>query len=179
MWVLPQPTRLDECIWKHPKLVFAGRTGAGKTSLAVACLRRWAASAGRVAAFVHAYELAVARLQHPAGHGEPELVEHAMMLPMVLVDDIGSEREMAGNAVHDVVFARHAEDRALWVTTGLTRAQLVTRYGAGIVRRLLERARVIQVGRPKVKERIRKRRRRREVSFFEKACPISPLANAL
>ncbi len=68
-----------------------------------------------------------------------------MKYPLVLVDDVGSERDMAGNAVPDVIFVRHAEDRALWVTTGLTRAQLATRYGPGIVRRLLERARVIQV----------------------------------
>jgi hypothetical protein len=56
------------------------------------------------------------------------------------------ERDSAGNAVPDVIFARHANDLPLWVTTGLTRPQLVTRYGTGIVGRLFERAMVIQVG---------------------------------
>ena len=64
---------------------------------------------------------------------------------MVLVDDLGSEREMSGSAVPDVIFTRHAEDRPLWVTTGLTRDQLVVRYGTGIVRRLFERSKVINL----------------------------------
>jgi DNA replication protein DnaC len=137
---------LDKAIWRQAKLVFTGAASAGKTSLAVACLRRWAAESGRPAAFFHAYALGVARIQHAAGHGEPEIVGHAMKSPLTLVDDLGSEREMSGSAVPDVIFIRHAEDRPLWVTTGMTRAQLVARYGAGIVRRLLERATVIQLG---------------------------------
>jgi DNA replication protein DnaC len=141
----------SEGIWKQPKLVFTGAAGAGKTSLAVACLRQWAAQSGKTAVFIHAYALGIARLQHAAGHGEPEIVERAMRYPMVLVDDVGSEREMAGNALPDVIFVRHAENHPLWVTTGLTRAQLVARYGTGIVRRLLERATLIQVGPPKSK----------------------------
>jgi DNA replication protein DnaC len=136
---------LADGIWSQPKLVFTGAAGAGKTSLAVACLRRWAAQSGRAAVFLHAYALSIARIQHAAGHGEPEIVERAMKCPMVLVDDVGSEREMAGSAIPDVIFVRHAEERPLWVTTGLTRPQLVTRYGTGIVRRLLERATVIEV----------------------------------
>jgi DNA replication protein DnaC len=140
-----------EGIWKQPKLVFTGAAGTGKTSLAVACLRQWAVQSGKTAMFIHAYALGIARLQHAAGHGEPEIVERAMRCPMVLVYDVGSEREMAGNALPDVIFVRHAEDRPLWVTTGLTRAQLVARYGTGIVRRLLERATLIQVGPPKSK----------------------------
>jgi DNA replication protein DnaC len=123
-----------------------GAASAGKTSLAVACVRRWVAEYARPAGFFHAYALGVARIQHPAGHGEPEIVHRAMHAPMVLVDDLGSEREMSGSAVPDVMFTRHAEDRPLWVTTGLTRDQLVVRYGTGIVRRLFERAKVINLG---------------------------------
>jgi ATP-dependent exoDNAse (exonuclease V) beta subunit len=87
-----------------------------------------------------------ARIQHPAGHGEPDVVDDAMKFPLALIDDLGSERDTAANAVPDVIFARHAEDLPLWVTTGLTRAQLRGRYGAGIVGRLFERATVIPVG---------------------------------
>jgi DNA replication protein DnaC len=136
----------SEGIWRQAKLVFTGAAGAGKTSLAVACLRQRAAQSGKTAVFIHAYALGIARLQHAAGHGEPEIVERAMHCPMVLVDDVGNEREMAGNALPDVIFVRHAEDRPLWVTTGLTRTQLIARYGTGIVRRLFERATLIQVG---------------------------------
>jgi DNA replication protein DnaC len=136
----------NEGLWKQAKLVFTGAAGAGKTSLAVACLRQSAAQSGKATVFVHAYALGIARLQHAAGHGEPAIVERAMQTPMVLLDDLGSEREMAGSAIPDVIFVRHAESRPLWVTTGFTRTQLVARYGTGIVRRLFERATLIQVG---------------------------------
>jgi hypothetical protein len=43
---------------------------------------------------------------------------------------------MSGSAVPDVIFTCHADDRPLWVTTGLTREQLKVRYGAGIVRKM-------------------------------------------
>jgi hypothetical protein len=133
-------------IWRHPRLIFMGASRGGKTSLAVASLRRRAVESGKAAGFFHAYRLGVARIQHLAGHGEPEIVAHAMKLPLALLDDLGSERDTAANALPDVIFERHAEDRPLWVTTGLTRPQLVTRYGAGIVGRLFERSAVIHMG---------------------------------
>jgi DNA replication protein DnaC len=133
-------------IWRQPRLVFMGLSRAGKTSLAVACLRRWVRESGRAAGFFHAFELGTARIQHPAGHGEAELVAHAKTFPLALVDDLGSERDSQGNAVPDVILARNAEDRPLWVTTGLTREQIGVRYGTGILARLFERAMVIPVG---------------------------------
>ena len=138
---------VDDAVWRCRKLVFVGGAGAGKTSLAVACLRRWAAEFGRGASFFHAYALGVARIQHPAGQGEADLAAHAMRCRLALIDDLGSERSIAGCAVPDVIFERHAEDRPLWVTTGLTRPQLVQRYGDGIVRRVFEHARVIELQR--------------------------------
>jgi hypothetical protein len=132
--------------WREPRICLMGICRAGKTSLAVAMLRQWVSSSGRAAAFLHAYKLGVARIQHPAGHGEPELVEVAMRAPLVLLDDLGSERDHALSAVPDVIFERHAENRPTWVTTGLTRDQLVKRYGPGVVARIFERAKVIRVG---------------------------------
>jgi hypothetical protein len=49
------------------------------------------------------------------------------------------------NAVPDVLLERDAENRATWLTTGLTRDQLVKRYGLGVVARVFERAKVIQL----------------------------------
>jgi DNA replication protein DnaC len=136
----------ERALWRQPRIVFTGRAGTGKTSLAVACLRQWVDERAAPAVFAHAYALATARLQHPAGHGEPEVVERAMTAPLTLLDDLGSERDSAGSAAPEVVFVRHAENRPLWVTTGLTRPQLVARYGEGIVRRLFERATIVSLG---------------------------------
>ena len=136
---------LADTIWRCPRLVFMGNAGAGKTTLAVACLRRWSAEAGRAGSFFHAYGLGIARIQHAAGNGEPEIVDRAMKCPLALLDDLGAESTTATSAVPDVILVRHAEERPLWVTTGLTRAQIAQRYGAGIVRRIFERARVIEL----------------------------------
>jgi hypothetical protein len=135
-----------EDAWQHDRVCLMGASRAGKTSLAVAMLRRWVSHANRPAAFVHAYRLGVARIIHPAGHGEPELVEFAMRAPLVLIDDLGGERDHTHSALPDVLVERHAENRPTWVTTGLTREQLVKRYGQGIVARVFERATMIRVG---------------------------------
>lgn len=132
--------------WISRRICLTGPARAGKTSLGVAMLYAWAADGRRGAEFFHAYRLGVARIQHAAGHGEPEIVDRAMRAELALIDDLGSERDTANNAVPDVIFERHAEDRPTWVTTGLSRKQLTARYGAGIVGRLFERATVIRVG---------------------------------
>jgi hypothetical protein len=130
----------------EPRVCLMGSTRAGKTSLAVAMLRAWVAKYERIALFVPAHRLGVARIQHAAGHGEAALVETAMQAPLVLLDDLGSERDFPTSPIADVIFERHAQGLPTWMTTGLTREPLVTRYGAGVVARLFERARVIHVG---------------------------------
>jgi hypothetical protein len=98
------------------------------------------------AALIACYKIGVARLQHAAGHGEPEIVDRAMTMPLVLLDDLGCERDLAMNPLPDVIFERHAANRPTWVTTGLTREQPIKRYGTGTVARVFDRAKVIRVG---------------------------------
>ena len=136
---------LAEASSAKPRVCLMGVSRAGKTSLGVAMLRHWVVRARRPAAFVHAYRLGVARIQHPAGHGEPEDVDRAMRLPLILLDDLGSERDHAFSAVPDVIFERDAQALPTWVTTGLTRDQLEKRYGLGVVARVFERAKLIHV----------------------------------
>lgn len=140
-------------------VIFAGAAGSGKTSLAVAALRAaWeiqvsgpdvsefdVADAKRMM-FVHAHRLGVARIQHRAGDGEAPDVAAAMRASVLLLDDVGSERDTANNAVPDVIFERHAEGRDTWITTGLTVPQLKARYGDGVTRRMLERALIVKLG---------------------------------
>ena len=131
------------------RVCIMGPSQAGKTSLAVAMLRRRVWESAVLAAFVPAHRLGVARIQHAAGHGEPEIVTRAMTAPLALLDDLGCERDTATNPVPDVIFERHDANRPTWVTTGFTPEQLVKRYGTGAVRRLFAHANVIRLEDPK------------------------------
>jgi DNA replication protein DnaC len=131
---------------ERARACLVGNARAGKTSLAVAMLRRRVWKTGIPGMFFQSHRLGMAGLQHPAGHGEPEIVDQAIRIPLALIDDLGSERDVAMNAVPDVIFDRHVAGRDTWITTGMTREQLVTRYGQGTVARLFEGARVIRLG---------------------------------
>jgi DNA replication protein DnaC len=129
-----------------PRVCLMGASRTGKTSLAVAMLRRWVSEHGRHAEFIAVHRLGFARIQHAAGHGEPEIVDLAMKAPLTLLDDVGSERDTGTNPLPDIVFERHAAQRPTWVTTGLTREQLLKRYGTGVVSRLFDQTKVLRLG---------------------------------
>lgn len=131
-----------------PWVTFVGPPGSGKTSLAVAMLfAAFAADSSFAPRFVHAYRLGVARIQSKAGEGECEEVWAAMVAPLLLIDDMGSERDTANNAISDVIQERHAEGRPTWVTTGLSAEEVAKRYSGGCARRMFELATVIKLGR--------------------------------
>jgi len=146
---VPEPAAVAagrELCRQTTRICLIGAARAGKTSLAVAMLRRRVSQSGIPAAFLPAYKLGVARLQHAAAHGEPEIVDRAMTMPLVLLDDLGCERDLAMSPIPDIIFERHAANRPTWVTTGLTSQQLVKRYGTGVVGRVFDRAKIIQLG---------------------------------
>lgn len=119
------------------RVVLAGGSGTGKTSLAIACLRERLTVGAR---FVSAIDLAVARIQHAAGDGEAGLVLAAMMAPLIVLDDLGEEQHTATSAIRDVIRVRHSAGRATWVTTGLRSKEIVAKYGDGVRRRLFDGA---------------------------------------
>ena len=130
--------------FREARVILVGDPGAGKTTIAVAMLRARFLVNREPSLFIPAYRLGQARIQHPAGHGEAPDVLEAMRMRHVLLDDLGVERDTATNPIADVIFERDAENRTIWVTTGFTRAQLASRYGAGLARRLFEHATVIR-----------------------------------
>jgi hypothetical protein len=120
-------------------LLVVGPSGSGKTSLVCALLRAWdAAHPRRLGVFMPAWKLGIARAHHGLGQGEAPDVERAMTTRLLVVDDLGSDRNIATNAVSDVIFARALAGLPTWVTTWMTAAEVAQRYGDGIARRLYE-----------------------------------------
>ena len=74
---------------------------------------------------------------------DPASIRTATSADLLVLDDLGTERNIPSNPVPDIIFERHAEGRATWVTTWMTRLQLAERYGDGVARRVFERAVVI------------------------------------
>jgi len=126
-------------------IVITGGSGSGKTSLACALLRQASADRNQPGKFVTAFDLAVARQQHPLGEGEAPTVEGAFEAPILIIDEIGSEHGR-NTATQEVIHHRHNWARATIYTTGFSAAELVQRYGDGILRRVFEGSSVIRLG---------------------------------
>lgn len=136
---------LSQSIVASPRVTFVGGAGSGKTVLAVACFRAWCERNTRLAQrslFVLASRLAGERARHGLGHGEPPLVERCLRAPLLVLDDLGNGGKTTDREIIDVIFERHAESRATWITTGLSVSNIATQYGDGLVRRAFERGRV-------------------------------------
>ena len=123
-------------------VVLIGLSGCGKTSLSVAMLRaRVEAVPERSAMFLSALRLGIARAR--SEDSEPQLVAQASRVDLLLLDDLGNETDVASSPIKDVVWRRHDDHRATWVTTGLKLEAIAVRYGDGLARRLFEHAMVI------------------------------------
>lgn len=146
-------------------MVLLGPTEAGKTSLAVACLRWFVQEAERVARhppltsdserrvyrlgagarFITAYDLAKAAVYSQLGR-RPELVEQALSATVLVIDELGMDVDVyrhSATSVSEVIHERHAEHRPTIVTTYLTEELIKKQYGAGIARRIFEGTRLV------------------------------------
>jgi DNA replication protein DnaC len=125
-----------------------GPPGAGKTSLAVAMFRAAVETAPQGVAryrYVSSHALAKARATSSLGEEAP-LVERALQAPLLLLDELGGEDSRHASAVAEVLYERHAENLATWITTGVNPQAVANRYGGGIARRVFEGAAVFRLG---------------------------------
>lgn len=118
--------------WSKNRVVIVGASGMGKTTLSVAMLRERAHRGLSIerCLFLPTWKLAVTR---------SEYVTPAMECDLLVLDDLGSDREFPSSPVTSVIFQRHDDMKATWITTWMTPAQVAERYGDGIARRLFER----------------------------------------
>lgn len=138
--------------WKRPSgsAIFSGPTGIGKTLCLVALGRGLVGRLGsdkpseedrwwlRRVRFVRAAHLVRAHRQHPLGSGEPPEVERAVTASLLLLDDVGNERDDRDGVMFDVVDRRYMRNRPTLLTTYLGPEQLANRYGDAFIRRLLD-----------------------------------------
>jgi hypothetical protein len=126
------------------RVILMGPSGSGKTSLAVAMARAWVDHHKQAATFVLATDLASARSRSRLG-SEADEVHQAIGAPLLVLDDLGTDRDIATSAVTEVIFKRHAESRATWITTAMNIDEMRAKYGDGVARRVFERARIISL----------------------------------
>ena len=140
-------------------VLLIGHSGMGKTSLAVAMMRRWSDRTGKPALFCLATDLATAKSRANYGRESGEVAE-ARTAPLLVLDELGPDEFRApASPVTDVVFHRHAHALPTWITTWMIKPQtdharkllgekwdvkpVTEKYGEGFTRRITEGARVI------------------------------------
>lgn len=126
---------------------FIGPPGAGKTSLVAAMFRAAVETSKRPRWFrwTSAYALAKARASAALGDEAP-LVQQAFEADLLVIDELGGEQDRHATAVAEVIYERHAENRPMWITTGVAPKVIADRYGGGIARRVFEGAEVFRLG---------------------------------
>lgn len=134
-------------------VLLTGPSRSGKTSLAAAILVELLELGAHPKAkqtdvlralglrWTSALQLCAAKQQHAYGTGPAAELEIAIGSSVLVIDDLG--QEIDPSACSEVIFTRHDAKRPTVVTTGLSRVELGTKYGAGIMERLCECAVII------------------------------------
>ena len=129
--------KATEALRAHRVVLLSPTTGHGKSSLLGAMACAAVARNSATVAWVPSYELAGDAFALPESWTEADIVA---------LDDLGNDRDMKSNLTQSLLEQRYAEQRALWVSTALTEAEMAKRYGTNNVRRIFEGATVIRLG---------------------------------
>jgi hypothetical protein len=127
----------------HGALLVLGPTGSGKSLAFAQAAFRHAMSGRRGTVWTTASRLVEARRGHRLGAGEAPAVEDAQNATWLILDELGWERGDPG-PVLDVLSARYDSGRVVCVTSGLAKADIATRYGEAVIRRIEESSRGTQ-----------------------------------
>lgn len=87
---------------------------------------------------VAARAIAVARREAPLGAGEPEAFREWRGASVLVIDELGFESRDPEPDIFGLIDDRYARHRPTVVTSGLTRDDLIARYGFALVRRVAE-----------------------------------------
>lgn len=152
---------------KHGSVALLGPSGVGKTTAALALVRRLAGElyAEEVergpdrygqpsddlirwsrSRWVTAHELARARREHRLGQSDAPLIRECMEAPLLVIDEMGFEP--TDGTIFEIVDVRYGKRLPTIITSGLTSAEFTKRYGAALLRRLVDDGvgRLLEIG---------------------------------
>lgn len=107
-----------------------GPTGCGKTSGAGWIMGDFG---GRL---IRATDLATAYKRYPLGEGLPTEVEVACSRQVIVLDDVGAERDVT--TIQEVLDHRYSRGYPTVVTSGLTHEELIAHLGMAYYRRIID-----------------------------------------
>lgn len=115
-----------------PCALLLGPTGCGKTSAAL-----WL-RVGLPGDWAHARDLGACERHHRLGEGNPPAFDRAVAGRVLYLDDLGTEDQRDIGVIQHVLERRYSAGLATCVTSGMTKPELVDRYGAASMRRIVE-----------------------------------------
>jgi len=126
-------------------IVFLGRAGLGKTSLACAGLRvLLGAEVGFTGRFCGVTGISDS-LRDSAYGKTPESVDLAKTASLIVLDDVGQEPEKHSQTITEIIHERHNAMKPTIFTTWMSEVDLGNRYGEGTLRRILEHSAIVRL----------------------------------
>lgn len=125
--------KLDRHVTEGVGLLLLGEHDRGKTSAAIALLKR-ALLAGYSGLFLEADRLQGLAIEKRSFYLEMTWMQRAELVDVLVLDDLGMEHthEFGRALVEGLLRTRHNKRRATFVTTNLSRETITDRYGKGV-----------------------------------------------